>query len=144
LLTGSGAVRERRVHYFSDSDVARVRVEALGRERVSDRRVRDPRAPAVWTPVDAPDEVDQTFANFMERVGQLAIQGFDAQPDPDSLERLVRIEYSAEAGEGLGFLELFRGSVPGSYYLTSERTRIPAEAIALLAQRVEQDLSTLF
>jgi hypothetical protein len=144
LRTGSGAVRERRVHYFPDADVARVHVEALGRERVLDRRIRDPRAPAVWTSVDEPDEADQTFANFMERVGQLAIQGFDAQPDPESLERLVRIEYSGEDGEALGFLELFRGSLPGVYYLSSERTRVPAGAIALLAQRVEQDLSTIF
>jgi len=144
LQTGSGAVRERRVHYFPDADVARVRVEALGRERVLDRRIRDPRAPAVWTPVDLPEEADQTFANFMERVGQLAIQGFDAQPDPESLESLVRIEYSGEDSEALGFLELFRGPLPGDYYLSSERTRVPAGAIALLAQRVEQDLSTIF
>jgi hypothetical protein len=137
-------VRERRVHSFPDADVAQVRIEAAGGERALDRRIRDPRAPAVWTPLDAPESADQTFANFMERVGQLAIQGFDAQPDPDSLERLVRIEYFGEDGEALGFLELFRGPLAGDYYLSSERTRIPAEAIALLAQRVEQDLSTLF
>jgi hypothetical protein len=144
LLTGSGAVRERRVHYFSDADVARVHVQALGRERVLDRRIRDPRGPAVWVPVDAPEDADQTFANFMERVGQLAIQGFDDHPTPESLESLVRIEYSGEDGETLGFLELFRSSLAGDYYLSSERTRVPAGAIALLAQRVEQDLSTIF
>jgi hypothetical protein len=80
----------------------------------------------------------------MERVGQLAIAGFEDQVPVESLERLLRVEYAGSEDESLGFLELFRLPESGSYYLRSERTRVPARTIQAFAERVEQDLSQIF
>jgi hypothetical protein len=144
LQTGSGALRERVVHYFQDSDVAYVRVRALGQVRDMERSGGDAGAPGVWHPPDAPQRSDQTFANFMERVAQLAISGFETEVPPDSLELILRVEYADEDTEPLGFVELFRHLGSGEYYLSSERTRMVANAVGLLAERVEQDLPQIF
>jgi len=144
LQTGSGALRERQVHYFQASDVAYVRIQALGMEREMERAGGEPGAPEVWVSPDDRQRPDQTFANFMERVGQLAISGFATQVGPESLERIMRIEYSGEDAEPLGFVELFRHVESGVYFLSSERTRVAATAVKLLAERVEQELPQIF
>jgi hypothetical protein len=144
LRTGSGALRERRLHYFADGDVAQVRVQARGRERVMTRRASEGAGPAAWGPVDDPIQTDLTFANFMERVGQLGISGFEGSTPEEALERVVRIEYSDGDARPLGFLELYRHLGDDGYSLRTERTRIRADAIALLAERVEEGLGDVF
>jgi hypothetical protein len=121
-----------------------VRVETLGRERVMARRGSDGGAPAVWAPVDEPAQADLTFANFMERVGQLGISGFEGSRPEEALEMVLRLEYTGVGGEPLGFLELYRGPGDGAYSLRTERTRITAAAITLLAERVQEGLADLF
>ena len=108
------------------------------------RGVSDVSGSADWFSPGAPGEADAMFASFMERVDQLAIEGFDEPVSVFELERLVRVDYVGEGGEALGFLELLRGPSTGSYYLVSERTRVAARAISLLAERVEQDLPNIF
>jgi hypothetical protein len=146
LQTGEGAVRERRVHYFLDSEIGRVRLEARGQERVVTRAAGGQGGAASWVPQDTPGQADQTFANFMDRLGQLAIERFDRTVPADRLERLLRLDYVSTEGEPLGFVELYSDPLAASetYYLLSERTRVPAVAIPLLAQRVVQDLEQVF
>jgi hypothetical protein len=144
LRIGSGALRERSVHHFQDSDVAGVRVEALGRQREMERSGNGRGAAVVWTDPAGPGGPDLTFANFMERVGQLAIAGFEDDVAETSLEQVLRLEYADSEGDTLGFLELFRDLASGAYYLRSERTRVPARTIQAFAERVEQDLPQIF
>jgi hypothetical protein len=144
LRIGSGAIRERLVHYFQDSEVVSVRVEAQGQLREMRRQGGGPGPRAIWTPPDAPDRPDQTFANFMERVALLSIAGFDPDVRLETLERVLRVEYDSEGAELLGFVELFREPGSGAYYLSSERTHGPARAVELLAERVAQDLPQIF
>lgn len=144
LRIGSGAIRERAVHYFLDADIARVRVETRGREREMTRSDGSAGQAAVWAEPDDPGRPDVTFANFMERLGQLSIAGFDDDVPEGSLARLFRVDYAGRDGEALGFVELFRDVEGGAYYLRSERTRVPARTVQVFAERVEQDLSQIF
>jgi len=144
LRIGSGAIRERAVHYFLDADIARVRLEVRGREREMTRTGGSAGQAAVWTEPDDPGQPDLTFANFMERLGQLSIAGFDDEVSERSLDRLLRVDYTGRDGEALGFVELFRNVEGGAYFLRSERTRVPARTVQVFAERVEQDLSQIF
>jgi hypothetical protein len=143
--TGSGAVRERVIHYFTEAAVRRVRLLAGGQERVMDHTVEGSTGPGGWVPPDAPDRPDQTFANFMTRIGQLAISGFEERVSPTEVDLLLRVEYLDEDLAPLGFLELYRGTGDvGSYYVRSERTRVIAGAVRSLAETVAEDLTAIF
>lgn len=144
LRIGSGALRERSVHHFRDADVERVRVQALGRQREMTRSGGGNGAPTVWTDPSGSGAPDLTFANFMERVSQLAIAGFVDDVIEESLERVLRVEYVGPEDELFGFLELLRNPLDAAYYLRSERTRVPAQTIQVFAERVEQDLPQIF
>lgn len=146
LEIGSGALRERRLHSFRDGDVATVRVESAGRERVMQRVSSGAGAPAAWAPPESPERPDPEFADFMERVSQLAIDGFPPPMDADALEAILRVDYLDERGEPLGFLVLYRDHADpgGDLYLLSERTHVVARAVRLLAERVEQEVPGLF
>lgn len=142
LRIGEGALRERWLHHYQDADVATVRVAgAGGSERTMARG-----EPGEWTPVGS-TEPDAGFANFMERVGQLAIAGYGAEPSsPGNLIPLLRVDYLDAGGSALGFVELLRDAAAerDPYYIRSERTRILARAVTTLAERVEQGLEEAF
>ena len=145
---GEGALRERRVHAFPIGDVARVRIEANGRERTM-LRTSDAEG-GTWAPPDAPEQPDQAFANFMGRVAQLSIEGFRPVSRMGPMERLLRIDYLDASGESLGYVELHRstapsvGDTPTRYFLLSERLPVPADALFSQAERVHGDLPQLF
>ncbi len=140
LRTGEGALRERWIHDFRDTDVTSVRVSSGGRERVMVR----PNG-GDWSPAGG-GESDPAFGNFMQRVEQMAIGGFDSLPPPEELAPLLRLDYFDDDGDAMGFLELARhaASERNPYYLRSERTRVWARALTALAERVEEGLADLF
>ena len=140
LQRGEGAVRERMVHDFSRDRIATVVVKAEGRERTMERT-----GDGEWTTPGATDP-DHGFANFMERVDQLGIDGYGDLPPAESLKLLLRIDYLDRDGDLLAFLEMSRDESAGrpSYFIQSERTRIIAHAHRGLSDRVEQALTDLF
>ena len=140
LRIGEGALRERWLHHFADGDVAVVRVVGGGGESAMARGESGD-----WTPVDG-GEPDPAFANFMQRVDQLAIAGYGATPSPGGVRPLLRVEYVDADGATLGFVELLRddGAERDPYYIRSESTRIVARAVTTLAERVEQGLGEVF
>lgn len=140
LRTGEGALRERWIHEFRLADVGRVRALADGRERVMVRGDGGD-----WAPPDG-GQADPAFANFLQRVEQMAIGGFDSLPPPEALAPLLRLEYFDDDGDAMGFLELARYDADerNPYYLRSERTRVWARALTALAERVEEGLADLF
>ncbi len=145
LDTGAGALRERRLHYFLPGDVSRVQIEANGQARSMVRSDAGPGTPSTWSQPGS-GEPDQTFANFMERVSQLAIEDFERGAAVSPTERRLRIDYFDVDDDPLGFVEVYRRSAPAgeTYYLVSERTRVPALGIRSLAERVDLDLPQLF
>ena len=136
LAGGREAIRERRVHRFPAADVARVRVQLGGTVRTMSRlgetgEWADPGSPAP----------DVAFGTFMQRVGEVAIEGFAERPGPGA-RVLVRIDYLDSDAEPLGFLELLRDDSREAdpYFVVTETTRVPAQAMSFLALRVEEAL----
>lgn len=157
LAIGEGSLRERWLHHYSADEVARVRVtvgdgpegdedaganqpEAVGRSRTMDRLDS-----GEWAAADG-EAPDAGFGNFMQRVDQLAIAGYDSLPPADRLRSLLRVEYYDEDEDVLGFVELFRddSAERDPYYIRSERTRILAAAVTALAERVAEGLGEAF
>ena len=138
---GEGALRERWLHHFLDDDVATVRITVPGG---GVREMAQTEA-GEWTEVNA-DVPDAGFANFMQRVDQLAIGGYGAEPAMATTRPLVRVDYLDDSGGALGFVELLRDDAAerDPYYIRSETTRIVAFAVSSLAERVEQGLSEIF
>jgi len=101
-------------------------------------------APSFWLRDDGSGQRDQTFANFMERVEQVAIAGFRNRVAPESLDVFLLIEYFNEDDELMGFTELSRFGQEGPYFVRSERTRVHAEAFTQSSSTVEQDLQAIF
>ena len=69
------------------------------------------------------DTNDPGFGNFMERVGELAIEGFDNLPSPESLRLFLRIEYLDGDGDELGFVEFLRDDLAESQPVLSEKRK---------------------
>ena len=146
LMLGSPALRERQVHYFLASDIARVRIEVDGQEQIMVRQPAEIGDPATWYPLGSPGQSDLTFANFMERVGQVSIEGFGKEVSVGLMVELMRIEYFDEDDEEIGFLELYTESDNSGehYYIVSERTKILAEAVKSFVEMVALDLTEIF
>lgn len=140
LADGEEHIRERWVHHFAPEDVAEVRVDVAGRVRVMSPMEQA----GEWTEVGG-STPDLAFATFMQRVNELAIDGFAVRPAPGSVRLLLRVDYVGREGQRLGFLELMRDdSQEVAYFLRSETTRVPAQAMSFLAARVEEGLSGVF
>lgn len=141
LSIGEGALRERWLHRFVDDDVATVQIAVPGGGAREMARTED----GEWTEVGG-DVPDAAFANFMQRVDQLAIGGYGAEPGPTSTRSLLRVDYLDDAGEALGFVELFHDDLAGQdpYFIRSETTRIVAYAVTSLAERVREGLEEVF
>lgn len=137
---GEGAVRERSVHHFLDSEVGAVRISGPDGERRMARAESGD-----WTGMDG-GTPDTGFRNFMERVGMLAIEGYDNPPPPRSLTLFLRVDYVSVDAEPLGFVELLHdgGEPRKTYYLRSESTRILGRVPGILAERVEQAVGDVF
>ena len=140
LQRGEGAVRERMLHDFARDRIATVVVNAEGRERTMERT-----GDGEWTAPGATDP-DPGFANFMDRVNQLGIDGYRDLPPAESLKPVLRIDYLDRNGDLLAFMEVSRdeSAERPSYFIRSERTRIIARAHRGLTDRVEQALADLF
>ena len=138
---GEGALRERWLHHFVDDDVATVRVQIPGGGTREMARTEA----GEWTAV-GDDTPDEGFANFMERVDQLAIGGYGAEPAMGTTRPLLRVDYLDDSGETLGFVELLHDGAAerDPYYIRSETTRIMAFAVTSLSERVEQGLGEIF
>lgn len=138
---GEGALRERMVNNFRHNDVAEVRVTAgAGGERTMVRTESDE-----WMEPGS-DVPDVAFGNFMERVDEMAIDGYANPPPRERLRLLLRMEYLDDDGDVLGFLELLRDDLAerDAYYLRSESTRIVARSHSLMAERLEQAVGDIF
>ena len=175
LSIGQGALRERWLHRFSDPDVAAVRVaiptgasremarteagEWVASARDGGGRDGGARDGGAARDADnggndgAPENAtssqgtpDAAFANFMQRVNQLAIGGYGADPNPESTRSLLFVEFFDDDGDRIGFVELLHDNLADRdpYYVRSETTRVVAHAVTSLAERVAQALADIF
>ena len=145
LVSAEQVYSETRLHAFTLEEVAAVTVRTEQGERTMSKSVTGPAASPSWTPADAPDRPDQTFANFMERLGQLWVSRYEPSVDRGALREVARIDYLDAAGNSVGHTELLRSDASGEpvYYLATEHTRVPITLISGAAERLDQDLAQL-
>ena len=145
LGDAQNALLERRLHAFDPALVATVNVVTPRGERAMRRVAPSPDASPTWTPPDAPDQPDQTFANFMERVQQLFIVDF-VPPAGGATEPVVRLDYFDASGALMGYGELFRseGATGPEFHMVTEHTRFPARIHPSAAETGFPDVTQLF
>ena len=145
LVSAELVYHETRLHAFTLEAVAAVTVRTERGERTMRKLVTGSSGSPSWTPADAPDQPDQTFANFMERLGQLLVGRYEPSVDRVTLRDVARIDYLDTEGNSIGHAELLRSDASGEpvYYLATEHTRVPITLISGAAERLDQDLVQL-
>lgn len=135
---------ETRLHAFALDAVAAVTVRTERGERTM-RKAADGPLGSSWTPPDATDRPDQTFANFMERLGQLWVAEYIPSVDRASLNEVASVDYLDDAGSSIGHTGLLRSDSGGepTYYVVTELTRVPVRLIRGAAERFDQDVAQL-
>ena len=143
---GGDMLRLSSLQDFEPDEVAAARVQAAAAERIM-RRVMQGNPPReVWTAPES-DRADQAFGNFMDQVDRLWITDYVTDASADTLRRIVRVEYLDADNDVIGFLELYRTTDTGDapiYLMRTGRTVVFGEVYPALAERVEQDVSTMF
>jgi hypothetical protein len=113
-----------------------------------------------WADKEKPGEQDMTFANFLTQIDRLKPMEYDPSIDEAGLTKVMSLVYKKANGDGLGTFELLKKeptvtpelepseeSKKGNeaeYYVKTELTRIPAKVGRMSAERVSDDLPTLF
>ena len=105
---------------------------------------------------------DQTIANFIDNANNLRPSRYEATLKPSEMTLLVTLKYGGANKATLGSMALYRREKVGEiaegetldpanppattteYYLVTEKTRVPGLVPKSSAERVEQDIATLF
>jgi Domain of unknown function (DUF4340) len=143
IEAAESALVERELHEFKDPDVQSARIVAHGKSREVLRR--GPDGKRIWSAPAAPDQADETLANWMAKIERLRPNEY--LPEPKSPpESVVRVEYKAKGVQG-AFVELAKlpseGSAKPDYVVRSERTRLWAKVPPSAGEQVEQDLDSV-
>lgn len=139
------ALRLMKLQNFEFDDVRGVVLRAGGTERVMKRAPTAEPPYVVWT-APGSDQPDQAFANFMGQFDALWVAKYRPDVKTDTLQNIVRIAFLSASSDTLGRLELFRtrAGTPATYFVRTTATVVPGEAYAPVAERIEQDVRTLF
>lgn len=173
LEGGETSLRPTDLRPFDPKQATEIEIAAAGKSKTVARiKVKPPEdeAPDPHKPPRPPgdDELietwgqgqtaDTTAANFVDKLEKLRPSSFDPKTDVAALEPVATLTYKHK-GKLLGTLKLLRrmkprgepaadGSPPNTqvyeYFLWTERTRVPAPVSQIQAERVEQDVPTLF
>jgi hypothetical protein len=143
-LESRDMLRLTQVQPFVADDIGSAAVRAAGAERVMRRRTTGSPPRAIWSASDS-ERADEGFANFMEQLDRLWVSRYVSDLSEDTLQTLVRVDYFDGRGRTLGFLELQRtGGEEPTYFMRTARTIVFGEVYAPQAERIEQDIATLF
>ena len=144
LDTAEAKLVERELHEWKETEVTTADLKVGDKAR---QLVRGgPEGKRFWADPGAPDQKDETVANWMAKLDRLRPTDYVMTP-PQGKQDVLRVEYKA-GGRALGHLELAR--VPAAdpagkpdYYVKTERTRMFAKVPAQTAEQVDQDLGSI-
>jgi len=146
-LTVPTSLRRQRLQDFSPSEISRVVLRAGGTERVMQRTPTRFDSSRGEYRAPGSEQTDQAFTNFMSQLDGLWVEHFREDVNVDTLQAIVRVDYLDEGGATLGTIQLYRTSAtnsPNPYFLRTAATVVAGEAYVPAAQRIEQDVRTLF
>ena len=164
LEAGESGLRLADPRGFDAASIQSVDVMANGKNKTAKRITKnDDKGKSTQTWADAStDKPDQTIANFIDNANNLRPSRYEATLKPSEMTLLVTLNYSGANKTKLGSMALYRrekaGDIPDGetldpanppkttteYYLVTEKTRVPGLVPTNSAERVEQDIATLF
>jgi hypothetical protein len=114
-----------------------------------------------WAPKDKAGQADISLSNFLSQIDRLKPTDYDPSVSESQLEKILTVKYTGGGGKVLGTFEFFKKNVvtpeikptegeekaPDNgveYYVKTDLTRIPGKVSRMAAERVEQDIPTLF
>jgi len=149
---------------FDAAKIGSVTIDANGKTKTVARMTKagaDGKQQKTWGD-PATGTSDQTAANFVDNANNLRPTEYNATLKPADLQIVLRLSYKEERGAPLGTLTLYKREKPGTlpegqeldpanppkgeteYYIVTEKTRVPALVRKDTAQRMEQDIETVF
>lgn len=171
LEGGETSLRPVELRSFDPKTAQQIEIVADNkRKSVTRIKVKPPapETPDPHTPPPSGDELvetwgqgqtaDTTAANFIDKLEKLRPSSYDPKVTLDSLEAVAALNYKDGKGKPLGTFKLLRrvkaaepkpdGTAASTqqfeYFVWTERTRVPASVSSMQAERVEQDVATLF
>jgi hypothetical protein len=148
---------------FDNAKVSTVTIDAGTRSKTVTRIEKtdpDGKKQKVWADADT-KEANQTAANFVDNAGNLKPSEYSNIKLSD-MTAIVKLTYKGDTGGQLGTLTLYRYEKPGElapdqeldpsnppkstteYYIVTEKTHIPGLVRTDSAQRMENDIDTVF
>jgi hypothetical protein len=95
---------------------------------------------------------DQTLANFIDNAERLKPTKYEASLDPAAMKEVVKLAYQDAKGGTLGTVTLYKRDKPAEgaapavteYYVMTEKSRVPGFVPKGAAERIDQDVATVF
>ncbi|HEY3807620.1 MAG TPA: DUF4340 domain-containing protein [Kofleriaceae bacterium] len=149
---------------FDNSKVGSVTIEAGNRTKTVARieAESDGKKQKTWGDADTKTP-NQTAANFVDNANNLKPSEYDAKLKPSDMTQVLKLTYKSDNGGNLGTLTLYKFDKPGElppdaesfdpanppkgetqYYIVTEKTHIPGLVRKDSAQRMENDIDTVF
>lgn len=161
LVEGEGSqLALKKLHSYEEEEVQEVKVTTQGQDQrlVRNKRKTEDGTTNIWVdPVEEGAGDAKAMANFVGRVGKLDPISFAPDLTERDLEHIATVRYLGKGGKILGFYELYRHlpvnqeaprpntkAIHTQYYVRSERTRVFAKVSRMAAERVDDDLVSLF
>ncbi len=148
---------------FEADKIDQVSIDAGGKSKVVARieTETDGQKRKTWADADTKTP-NQTAANFVDNAGNLKPTEYAATLKVSNLTPVLKLTYKDARGGVLGTLDLYKYEKPGQlapdqeldpanppkgeleYYIMTERTRVPGLVRKDTAQRMENDIETVF
>jgi hypothetical protein len=151
LQTAQSKLMQNDLHTFTLADVDEALIKSAGQTKKLIQRDRAIQGQAQWVDAAKPDQRNEAFGNWFERVGKLRVRKYmprDQKPGDDLTEShaapepVLEIEYKLE-GKTKGKLEVVRvtsESGERAYYGKSETSEVWATLFDTLVKEIENDL----
>jgi len=147
LQSADSRLVERDFHDFGDEKIVKVVLRAGDKSR---EIVRHAEEKDFWSRPESPETKDETVSNWMTKIDRLKVTNYveTLEPAGKPEDLVVRVEYQAEGGRPLGYLELLRRPSADpkektEYVARSEHSRWYATVLRSTGEQIDQDLASV-
>ncbi|MFW6088032.1 MAG: DUF4340 domain-containing protein, partial [Myxococcota bacterium] len=146
LLSARARLMQRQLHTFDWTDVARLKVEGSGEEKVLLQRNRHDRRKAEWVDAAEPDRRNELYDNWFDRLRRLSVSEYlDPNEDPGEgmdVQPVATLTFEGGEGEELDRWKLVRAVAPDDvqYFARSRATRSWVEMPPSVAKQVSREV----